>query len=131
MASYSNLARIPEIDASILNDEPSVERKKLLHLLVASLSTHGAIRITGHGVSACKIQRAFDSVTSPQIFTFDNFHTTDIDDQSREFFHLPKQLKLSAAGSGSDNGLHRGYMIQKSSTGGHTACEHVSGGNIQ
>lgn len=67
MDTYSNFAGVPAIDASILNDEPSIERKKLLQLLVASLSTYGAIRITGHGLAASKIQRAFESVTRPGI----------------------------------------------------------------
>ncbi|POS68633.1 hypothetical protein DHEL01_v212973 [Diaporthe helianthi] len=90
MDTYSNFAGVPAIDASILNDEPSAERKKLLQILVASLFTHGAIRITGHGLAACKIQRAFES------------------------------LKLSAACSRSEGGLCRGYRGLQAHTGDET-----------
>lgn len=62
MDTSSGLASIPAVDASILNDEASVERRQLLQHLVVSLATYGAIRITGHGVSGCKIRRTFDAV---------------------------------------------------------------------
>jgi isopenicillin N synthase-like dioxygenase len=62
MDTYSNSEGLPAIDASILNEEPSAERKKLLQLIITSLSIYGAIRITGHGLAARSIQRAFELV---------------------------------------------------------------------
>lgn len=67
MDTNSCFSGIPAIDASILNEEPSLERKKLLQLLVASFSTYGAIRITGHGLAASKIQRTFESVIKSKV----------------------------------------------------------------
>ena len=66
---------IPTIDISLfyeyenpskggLYDDPSVERTKAVNTLLASLSTHGAFKITGHGISGSMIQRVFDSASN-------------------------------------------------------------------
>ncbi|KAK7911242.1 hypothetical protein PG985_013723 [Apiospora marii] len=69
--------------------DPSTERSKAINALLASISTHGAFKITGHGILGSTIQRVFES--------------------SAEFFDLHRHIKKSAVRPRLKNGRLRGY----------------------
>ncbi|KAK6833296.1 hypothetical protein PG987_007990 [Apiospora arundinis] len=94
---------IPTIDISLFYEytnpqreglyaDPSGERTEAVNTLLASLSTYGAFKITGHGISGSMIQRVFES--------------------SAEFFGLHRHIKKSAAGTRLRNGRLRGYLTE-------------------
>ncbi|KAK6849221.1 hypothetical protein PG995_013054 [Apiospora arundinis] len=92
---------IPTIDISLFYEyanpprdglyvDSPVERTKAVNTLLASLSTYGAFKITGHGISGSMIQRMFES--------------------SADFFGQHRHIKKSAAGSRLRSGRLRGYL---------------------
>lgn len=122
-----DLMLVPAIDISPLYDEPRFEDTSLPQDLVDSLARHGAVRLTGHGVPACKVRRAFELVSctcAMNLFTPVFFAHTVPGRESKEFFDLPPKHKASAAVSPCpESGPSRGYRQVTSDAQKRTVVE--------